>query len=358
MRHWSRSTPLILALVLLVATPGRAQQEWSFEGDQLLVTNLIGEVTVRGHDGSRISVRANPGGDDAELLDFQLKREGEAEFHVIYPLERSRSYSYPRLRGGRTRLRLEGWRDESSFLEEIFSELSGRDHIEIRGRGGDLEVWTDLEILVPRGVATRVKLAVGQIEAADVDADLDLDTHSGSVRAENIRGDTRIDTGSGSVIAARIRGALTADTGSGKVEVEDVEGDAVRIDTGSGSVRVDGARTRVLEVDTGSGSVRTSDIDATSTTIDTGSGSVTLDLVRLGEGSHLIDTGSGGVTVVLPRDASVRIHAETGSGGIDLDVPEARIRKVSRDEIELEIGESEARLEIDTGSGGIKIRTR
>jgi DUF4097 and DUF4098 domain-containing protein YvlB len=72
----------------------------------------------------------------------------------------------------------------------------------------------------------------------------------------------------------------------------------------------------------------------------------------------VIDTGSGSVTVNLPSDASVRIIADTGSGGIDLDVPNAMLRKASRDHIELEIGGGEARLHIDTGSGGVKIRTR
>ena len=60
----------------------------------------------------------------------------------------------------------------------------------------------------------------------------------------------------------------------------------------------------------------------------------------------------------LPADASVHVFAETGSGGINLDVPNAMLRRMSRDEIELEIGGGDARLEIDTGSGGITLRTR
>jgi DUF4097 and DUF4098 domain-containing protein YvlB len=80
--------------------------------------------------------------------------------------------------------------------------------------------------------------------------------------------------------------------------------------------------------------------------------------VRMGSGTYLIDTGSGGVTVNMPTDASVHVFAETGSGGIDLDVPNAMLRRMSRDEIELEIGGGDARLEIDTGSGGITLRTR
>ena len=78
----------------------------------------------------------------------------------------------------------------------------------------------------------------------------------------------------------------------------------------------------------------------------------------MGGGDYVIDTGSGGVTVTMPADASVRIIAETGSGGIDLDIPNAMLRRMSRDEIALEIGGGDARLEIDTGSGGITLRSR
>lgn len=343
---------------LVLASPASAQQEWSFEGDRLLVTNMIGEVTVRGHDGDRIIVRAQPGGEDADLIRFEVKHNGAAEFHAIYPLDQSLEYSYPRRGGGSSSFHVEDWRDESSFLEQLFSMISGRDRVRISGRGDGLEAWTDLEVLVPRGVASRIRVAVGEIRASDVEGDVDLDTHSGSVNASNIGGNARIDTGSGSVDVRMVRGALDVDTGSGSVEAADIEGESIFIDTGSGSVRLDRAKAREVEIDTGSGSVRTSDIDAEMTRVDTGSGSVTLDLVRLSSGDHEVDTGSGRVTVMLPADASVRIRAETGSGGIDLDVPAARLRRMSRDEVELEIGEGRANLTIDTGSGGVSIRTR
>jgi hypothetical protein len=347
-------------LVVMAAAPAQAQQEYSFEGNELLVTNLVGEVTVRGHDGSRIIVRVQPGGDDADAITFEVKEGGRAEFHSVFPLDRATEIHYPRRRGGSSQFRLENWTDESSFLEDLYAGISGRERIEIGddvGRGA-LEAWADLEVLVPRGVDTRVAIAVGEIKAMDVEAGLDLDTYSGSVTAENIGGDTRVDTGSGSVEVTGIRGDLWVDTGSGSVDAENIEGNDIRIDTGSGSVTVYSAAAASLEVDTGSGSVRTRDISCDRAKIDTGSGSVTLDLVRMGGGDYVVDTGSGSVTVNLPADASVHVIAETGSGGINLDVPNAMLRRMSRDEIELEIGGGDARLEIDTGSGGITLRTR
>ncbi len=357
MKHRALSALVVGTLAVLTAVPAWAQQEWSFEGDRLLVTNLIGEITVRGHDGSRIIVRARPGGGDANLLDYQLKRGGEAEFHVVYPLDRATHLKAPAGWGGRTDFRLENWVQESSFLKDVYSDVSDRERIRIGG-GGDLEAWADLEVLVPRGVASRIKVAVGEINARDVEAAVDLDTHSGRVSARNIGGDTRVDTGSGSVEVSQIRGSLSVDTGSGSVEVADVQGQSLLVDTGSGRVVVEGAKVMQFEVDTGSGSVRTASIETDDAMIDTGSGSVTLDLLRMGDGNFAIDTGSGGVTVNLPTDASVRITAETGSGGITLEVPNAMLRRMSRDRVELEIGDGRAHLQIDTGSGSIKISNR
>ena len=58
MKYGSVSALLACALLTLAAAPATAQNEWTFDGDRLLVTNLIGKVTVKGHDGSRIVVRA------------------------------------------------------------------------------------------------------------------------------------------------------------------------------------------------------------------------------------------------------------------------------------------------------------
>lgn len=350
---------LASALALLAPSSSlRAQQEWTLEGDALVVTNLVGEVEVRGHDASEIVVRARPGGRDADRIRFELGRGDRAEFHTVFPLDETRQFVYPRMRSGRTTFSIESWRRESSILERLLSGLYGRDRIEVRGSGGGLEAWVDLEILVPNDVATRVHVGVGELTATDVEAPLDLDSNSGIVRARNVRGELRIDTGSGSVQAEQIRGDMNIDTGSGSVVVKDVQGDDVRIDTGSGRVEATSIVARRLLIDTGSGAVRTADADLDESTIDTGSGSVTLSLVRLDSGSHVIDTGSGRVTIEIPADAAARISAETGSGTIRLDVPSARMHRMSRDEVEVEVGDGRARLRIETGSGGVTIRSR
>ena len=69
-----------------------------------------------------------------------------------------------------------------------------------------------------------------------------------------------------------------------------------------------------------------------------------------------IDTGSGGVKLTLPLGFSADVEASTGSGGIDLGLDEpVTIHHKDRNELEFRIGNGDARVTIDTGSGGITI---
>jgi lia operon protein LiaG len=358
-----------------------ALEEWAIRGDRIVVTNLAGRVTVGYAAGDRIVVRAERRGRDAGRLAFRVEEGGQAEFHVVYPLSEHRRYVYPELGSG-SRTVLQEWppKEEVSGLRALLQLLTGRG-IEIRGRpsGGALEAWADVEVLLPAGTPARVVLGAGPIEAAgvraplalrtrtgrvavrDVTGDLDVDTGSGSVRVQGVRGSVRVDTGSGSVDVREVEapdGELYVDTGSGRVLGDRVRARRVTIDTGSGSVDVTRVKADGVRVDTGSGSVAISEMDAAEVRVDTGSGSVTLDFAHLGPGRVFVDTGSGGVTLRLPRDASARVRASTGSGGIAVDLPGVRLVTMSRREAVFEVGDGRTPVELETGSGGIRIVER
>ncbi|MFO7767493.1 MAG: DUF4097 family beta strand repeat-containing protein [bacterium] len=103
-----------------------------------------------------------------------------------------------------------------------------------------------------------VYAGAGEVDAAGVDGDLRLDSHSGSVTAVDIRGRLTADTGSGRVLVylpQAINAELEVDTGSGGIDIEvpvdhrkksrshvlgqigDGSG-RIYIDTGSGEVRI------------------------------------------------------------------------------------------------------------------------
>ncbi len=75
----------------------------------------------------------------------------------------------------------------------------------------------------------------------------------------------------------------------------------------------------------------------------------------MGTGKFVVDTGSGSVQFVLPDNASASIIADTGSGGVDVDLTGAMIKTKDRDRVELVVGDGEATVRLDTGSGSVKI---
>jgi hypothetical protein len=367
-----------LALLALFTPAARAdfEESFTFDSEELRISNLVGEVRVEGHDGSDFEVVVNVQGSDAErdLIEFDVEEGRHATLAIIFPVDEEEDYVYPRWgHNSRSQFRLRRG-DDDGWLSQLF----GRGKVEIRGEGNrGLEVFADLTVRVPAGASLEVYHGAGEMFANSVEADLVLDSHVGAIEIEEVRGDVVGDTGSGSIEARDITGNFTADTGSGSVRVTDVEGERILADTGSGSIRmtnvradrisadtgsggveVDGAVTDALVIDTGSGSVEALDISAHDVEIDTGSGSVSLDLVEVGGGEFVVDTGSGSIKVTVPPDFSARVVAETASGGIHVDVDDIRIHHKERDEIEFTAGAGDAEFELDAGSGSIRIATR
>lgn len=364
----------LAVLALTLARPALADYDQSFRFDaaSLRVGSLIGAVTVEGHNGSEFIVDVKVRGEDAEdgILEFEATEGRAAELLVHFP-EGERSYVYPALgRGSR-----------SSFSRggngNWWSELLGTDKIDVRGAGRGLELWADITVKVPRGGELEFGNGAGMIRATDVEGALDLRTRVGAVEATAIRGSLVADTGSGSVEVDGVLGDLLVDTGSGHVDASDVTGERIGIDTGSGHVTLRKSQAPIVEidtgsgqveietlvssqvvVDTGSGSVDARAIEADRVEIDTGSGSVDIDLTRMGSGDFVIDTGSGSITFLMPENASAHVEAETGSGGIDVRVAQAQMLRDKRDHVEFEVGGGDATVQLDTGSGRIRIASR
>ena len=344
-----------LALVLVASALPAAEREaerHSFRADRLHVRNLIGQVSVEGHAGPGFEVEVRFGGADhtPDRLRVDTRDGRDASVEIVFPIEESRRYVYPRLGGGETSFDLDR---TGSWLSNL---LGTGKRIEVSGDGSGLELWADVTVRVPSGASLRVEHGVGEIAASGIGADLELVLRSGQVRAERIDGNLSVDTGSGAVHVETVRGAVLVDTGSGDVSVRDCVGDNVVVDTGSGSVEVENIEAHRFVVDTGSGDVRAHDVGADDVDVDTGSGSVEIDLAKLSSGSVVVDTGSGRIRLGVPAGASAEIHADTGSGGIRVDMTQGydTIRQ-DRDEMVLRIGSGSARVTLDTGSGGIRV---
>lgn len=343
-------------LLAAVAVAGDLDRDFRFDAKELAVDNVIGEITIRGGSGDQFVVTAHVRGDDARdgLIAFETQDGSKSSLHVAFPLDEETRYVYPPLgRHSNVSFQVRDGVESRSWIKKVFNSLDG-DRIRVSGKGSGLELWVDLEIEVPAGRSLTMKNGVGRVEATNVEGDLVLDTSSGAVQAGSITGNLLVDTGSGSVEVSDVAGKVILDTGSGSVVVSDIRGD-LGVDTGSGSVKVTGLRGD-LNIDTGSGEVVARRIESDSALVDTGSGSVVLELDRMGSGDFVIDTGSGSVELVLPNDASAKIVADTGSGGVRNHVMGATIRHQERDELSMVLGDGEANVKLDTGSGSVEIR--
>jgi hypothetical protein len=312
----NRAAAAAAVAVLTLAGNSPAQTETvRLSGSSVAVYNLAGRVSISAGSGQDVTVTVRRGGADADRLEV---RSGSVEvrrgdwgpvetLRVIYPADRVR---YDGMRGT-TQLRV---REDGTFWGGGWNGREGR-RVEIGNRGGGLEASADLEISVPRGKRILVALAAGTIDARNVDGDLFLDTGSGDITARGASGILNLDTGSGNVTVDGADGDVSIDTGSGNVEARSVRAPALSVDTGSGDVTVSNAEAREVE----------------------------------------IDTGSGGVTVSVPADYAGDVRLETGSGRMATELPITLLRR-SDDEIVGRIGEGgSARIEIETGSGDIRI---
>lgn len=359
-----RASFVVAVLSFVILTAGLVQarefeQTFTVATDDLKVLNMIGTVDVVEAEGRDFQIKVTVRGEDATedfLTMEQLDIDGDV-FVIRFPIDKQSEYVYPPMgRNSKTTMQYKDDGEHSnSWLRQIFSGLSGT-RVTVRGHGSGKEVWADVVIAVPRGSFLEMRQGVGRIEAVDLEADLNLDVNSGTIEAHRITGDVVADTGSGRVIATGIMGDVNIDTGSGKVEVSDCEGNDIKVDTGSGSVMAEDLKCNFLLVDTGSGSVKARRVETDGATIDTGSGSVLLQLDRMGDGKFVIDTGSGGIELIMPNNASARITADTGSGSVSNDYDGADIVSKERREMELVVGDGEARVRLDAGSGSIRVR--
>ena len=300
---------------------------------KLTVDNLIGEVRLEPHAGSAFEVLVTAGGRDAsrDVLKVDVKEEGSgSRVTVVFPVDTHTSYVYPAMgRGSTTTFNLKGKHSKHhdggwmAGLASFFTDWTGG-QIKVRGSGSGVEMWADLVVRVPRGATLNVEHGVGTLLADGVEGELSLEARSGSVTVTDCRG-------------ARLEIA----TGSGGVSVQGVTVDALELATGSGGVEAEALKVGTAEVATGSGSVD-------------------LSLETTGTGTIEVATGSGGIHIVLPETAAASIEAATGSGGISIEGFEgSKVRRDGESELQVEIGGGGGtHVELATGSGSIKIRSR
>lgn len=335
----------LVGLAALVAMPSAAQETFRLDGDRIAVYNLAGRVDVVPGSGNQVVVTVTRGGPDRERLSVEVDPiRGRNTLRVLYPENR---IVYEGEGRGRFNTSLQV-RSDGTF--------GGGERVTVRSSGSGMEAWADLRVEVPAGRDVVIEVGVGRAVARGLRSDLSLDLSAGGVDVSDHTGALLIDTGSGSVTVADVRGEVEVDTGSGSITLDRVSGPLVLVDTGSGAVRGSDLRADRLRVDTGSGSIDLTGVASPDVELDTGSGGIEVALIESVE-RLIADTGSGSVELILPDGIDADIELDTGSGRIEVDFP-IEVRVMRRDHVEGRIGNGRGLIEVDTGSGSIRLRRR
>ena len=348
--RWTFLGVLTTIITLATSLPAQQAERYTVTGSDVAIYNLAGEIRVEPGPGPSVVAEVTRGGAEASKVKVMRSEiEGRQTLRFVYPGDR---IQYGKLSdGSSTQLRV---RDDGTFSdshEEESRRKEGR-RVTIAGRGG-LDAHADLRVTVPAGKQVAVYLAVGKVAITNVEGNLSVDAASAPVTSSNTRGELHIEVGSGAVQVTQSRGELSIDTGSGAVSVSDIRGEQVSIETGSGEVTGTDIRSAQLSVETGSGDIRVGNLIAPQVALETGSGAVTADVS--GELWNLkVETGSGDITLRVPPTIGAEVDIETSSGDIETDF-EVSVTRHARDHLTGRIGDGRGKIDIETGSGGIKL---
>jgi lia operon protein LiaG len=346
--------PIVL-LISLSATSLSAQQaeRYSIPEDELAIYNLAGEVRMEPGPSGDITVTVTRGGaDGAKIKVMRSERDGMETLRFVYP--EGRILYAGMSDGSSTQIRV---RDDGTFGHDDHDDGERRKQegkqVTIAGTGGGTAAHADLRIGVPMGRRLDLHLAVGKVSVTNVNGDLSIDVASGPVTTSTTRGELEINVGSGTVQVTKATGELSVDTGSGSVTASELRGESLSIETGSGEVTATNLRSNQLSIDTGSGNIEVTGLTAPQVSLETGSGSVIADLS--GEVWNVnVETGSGDVTLKVPPTLAAEVDIETSSGDIETDF-EVAVTRHARDHMTGRIGEGGGKIDIETGSGGIRL---
>jgi hypothetical protein len=212
-------------------------------------------------------------------------------------------------------------------------------------------VSIDYTIEVPANTEVRVTTGSGDLNVGGIAGPVTATTGSGDVQMSEIQGDVNATAGSGDMRMEGIQGSADVTAGSGDVEMRSVGG-RVRVKTGSGDITLTSPGNAVT-IRNGSGDIRVTGASS-DLRIHTGSGTVAVSGSPSSGSYWELHAASGDVTLTVPSNATFRFHAQTRMGDIRSHLPMTIVEQ-SRRELRAVIGQGAARVEVQTGSGDIRL---
>jgi len=189
------------------------------------------------------------------------------------------------------------------------------------------------EITTPAETSLQAHSGSGNVEAAGVRSNVQLQTGSGDIRVHDT-GRLRAQTGSGNIRVDDAAAPFYAQTGSGDIEATLTGSGDVDAQTGSGNIRVRGIK----------GGVRAR----------TGSGEIDAD-GRVA-GPWQLHSGSGNIRLVVGSATGFNLNAHTSSGSIHSALPITVQGSLGEHKLQGAVGGGGPEVELSTGSGDVDIR--
>lgn len=220
-----------------------------------------------------------------------------------------------------------------------------------RFAGGKVSI--DYTIEIPADTEVRANTGSGDLSVEGVAGPVTTHVGSGDVDFKEIQGDVRAITGSGDVRLAAVQGSAEVTAGSGDIEMKSIGG-RVRVTAGSGDITVSSPGSAIT-IRTGSGDIRVTGASS-DLRIQTGSGTVTIAGSPSTGAYWELHAASGDVRLAVPTDASFRFNAQSRMGDIQSRLP-MTILEQSKRELRAVVGRGAARVEVQTGTGDIRLNS-
>jgi DUF4097 and DUF4098 domain-containing protein YvlB len=198
-----------------------------------------------------------------------------------------------------------------------------------------------IQVHVPQGASLEIESVSADVEVAGISGSdrLQLESVSGDAELQAKTISLTLSTVSGDVQFAGRAERATSESVSGDVTLRDVEGE-LKVETVSGDTRISHSRLRRID----GGSV---------------SGDLDFDIDLVDNASVDVESMSGTVTLRLPAGLSATVNAETFSGSLTSDFGLKIIDEQGPgSEMHGKIGNGDARIELESFSGDIRVRRR
>jgi hypothetical protein len=225
--------------------------------------------------------------------------------------------------------------------------------IRVGGLARSNNVAVNYTITVPPETEVRGLIGSGDIDVRGIQGPVNLTAGSGNISADGIAENVQAVAGSGNIRLSNLRGPVQAAAGSGNLEMSAIGGE-IRAHSGSGNITITRPEGNVT-VGAGSGNISVSNASG-DLRARTSSGELVIDGNPGAHSYWEFHTSSGDVALHVPPDAGFRLHARSSSGTIETSIPIVIEERTSPHELRARVGHGEARVEVDTSSGGIHLR--